>query len=431
MLERYFGLEEHGTSVRTELLAGLTTFLTMAYIVFVNPAILSDAGMDFGAVFTVTCVTAALGSGLMGLLANYPIAQAPGMGINAFFTYTVVLGMGHTWQVALGAVFFAGILFVVISVLPVREWIINSIPMSLKLATSAGIGLFLGLIALQNAGLVVANKETMVSLGDITAPTVMLALAGFVVIAALDALKVTGAILIGILAVTAVGIATGQTGFDGIASLPPDPSPTLFALDLADAFDAGLIAVVVAFLITDLFDTTGTLIGVSQQAGLLDEKGRLPRLKRALLADSTATVIGALGGTSPVTSYVESAAGVRAGGRTGLTAVVVAVLFMAALFLSPLAHTVPSYATAPALLFVATMMVKGVADLDWTDVTEYAPGVVLALAMPFTYSITDGLALGFITYALLKLACGRFSEARPAVLVLAAIFIAKYAWLGG
>jgi len=431
MLERYFQLKKHGTSVRTEVLAGCTTFLTMAYIIFVNPAILSDAGMDFGAAFTVTCVAAAIGSGLMGVLANYPIAQAPGMGINAFFTYTVVLGMGYTWQVALAAVFYAGILFVIISVLPVREWIINSIPKSLKLATAAGIGLFLGLIALQNAGLVVANKETLVSLGDITQPTAILPLAGFVLIAALDALKVTGAILIGMLAITVVGVFTGLSVFEGVASLPPDPSPTLFALDFAGALDTGLIAVIIAFLITDLFDTTGTLIGVAQQARLLDEKGRLPRLKRALLADSTATVIGALGGTSPVTSYVESASGVRAGGRTGLTAVVVAVLFLAALFLSPLAHTVPSYATAPALLFVACLMLQGMTEFDWSDVTEYAPGVVLALAMPFTYSITDGLALGFITYAFVKLASGRWREAKPAVLVLAAIFIAKYAWLGG
>ncbi|MEM7120601.1 MAG: NCS2 family permease [Pseudomonadota bacterium] len=431
MLKSFFKLEEHGTNVRTEVLAGLTTFLTMAYIIFVNPAILSDAGMDFNAVFVGTCLAAALGCAIMGLYANYPIAQAPGMGLNAFFTYGVVLGMGHTWQVALGAVFVSGVIFVIISVLPVREWIINSIPTSLKMATAAGIGLFLGIIAVKNAGIVVDDPVTLVAMGDLTQTTVILALAGFIVIAALDALKVPGAIIIGILAVTAVGIAMGVSDFQGVVDVPPDPSPVFFALDIAGALDVALIAVIIAFLFTDLFDTSGTLIGVAYRANLLDADGKLPRLKRALIADSTATVAGAFVGTSPVTSYVESAAGVRAGGRTGLTAVVVAILFLLALFLSPLADTVPIYATAPALLFVACLMTQALTQIDWNDVTEYAPAVVLAIAMPFTFSIADGLALGFVTYAVLKLASGRFRDAKPAVLVLAAVFIAKFAWLSG
>ena len=430
MLNDFFKLEEHGTTVRREVIAGVTTFLTMAYIIFVNPAILSDAGMDFGGVFVATCIAAAVGTLIMGLYANYPIAMAPGMGLNAFFTYGVVLGMGHTWQVALGTVFVSGILFVIISVLPIREWIINSIPKSLKMATAAGIGLFLGIIAMKNAGLVVDNPATLVGLGDITQWAVILAVLGFILIAALDALKIPGAIIIGILAVTVAGVILGVSDFKGIADVPPDPGTVMFQMDLGGALDLALVGIIFAFLFTDLFDTSGTLIGVAHRAGLLDKDGKLPRLKRALVADSTATVIGAAAGTSPVTCYIESASGVRAGGRTGLTAVVVAVLFILALFLSPLATTIPGYATAPALLFVACLMAQGITEVDWEDLTEYVPAVVLAMTMPFTFSITDGLAFGFITYAAIKLLSGRFGEAKPAVLVLAALFIAKYAWLG-
>jgi AGZA family xanthine/uracil permease-like MFS transporter len=430
MLDKFFKLEENGTTVRREIIGGVTTFLTMAYIIFVNPAILSDAGMDFGAVFVATCLTAAIGTAIMGFWANYPIAMAPGMGLNAFFTYGVVLGMGYAWQVALGMVFVSGIVFVIISVLPIREWIINAIPRSLKMATAAGIGLFLGLIAMKNAGIVVDNPATLVGLGDVTQWTVILAVAGFIIIAALDALKIPGAIILGILAVTAAGIALGVSEFRGVADLPPDPSAVMFQLQIPDLLNLAIVGIVFAFLFTDLFDTTGTLIGVAHRAGLLDKDGKLPRLKRALIADSTATVIGAAAGTSPVTCYIESAAGVRAGGRTGLTAVVVAILFLLALFLSPLAETIPAYATAPALLFVACLMAQGITEVDWEDVTEYVPAVVLAMTMPFTFSITDGLAFGFITYAAIKLLSGRFGEAKPAVLVLAALFIAKYAWLG-
>jgi len=402
----------------------------MAYIIFVNPAILSDAGMDFGGVFVATCLAAAIGTAIMGFWANYPIAMAPGMGLNAFFTYGVVLGMGYAWQVALGMVFVSGIVFVIISVLPVREWIINSIPRSLKMATAAGIGLFLGIIAMKNAGIVVDNPATLVGLGDVTQWTVILAIIGFIVIAALDAMKVPGAIILGILLVTVIGIILGVSEFKGIADVPPDPGTVMFQLQMPDLLNLAIVGIVFAFLFTDLFDTTGTLIGVAHRAGLLDKDGKLPRLQRALVADSTATVIGAAAGTSPVTCYIESASGVRAGGRTGLTAVVVAVLFLLALFLSPLADTIPAYATAPALLFVACLMAQGITEVDWEDVTEYVPAVVLAMTMPFTFSITDGLAFGFISYAAIKLLSGRFGEAKPAVLVLAALFIAKYAWLG-
>lgn len=429
MLERLFDLKGHGTGVRTEVLAGLTTFLTMAYIAFVNPAILAAAGMDFGAVFVATCLAAAFGTLVMGVYANYPIALAPGMGLNAFFAYGVVLGMGHSWQTALGAVFISGLLFVILSVLPVREWLINSIPQSLKLAISAGIGLFLALIALKNAGIVADHPTTLVTMGDLSASGALLALAGLIVIAALHYRRVPGAVIIGILAVTAVGILIGASEFRGIAAMPPSPAATLFAMDIAGALNVTLASVIFTFLFVDLFDTAGTLIGVAHRARLLDSLGRLPRLKRALVADSTATVVGAALGTSPVTSYIESAAGTNAGGRTGLTAVVVAGAFLLCLFFAPLAETVPPYATAPALLFVACMMTRGLAELPWDDVTEYVPGVLAALAMPLTFSIADGIGLGFISYALIKILSGRFAQCSPPVIIIALLFIIKFAFV--
>ena len=426
-LSRFFGLAENNTTVRTEVLAGCTTFLTMAYIVFVNPAILADAGMDRDAVFVATCLAAAVGTAIMGLYANYPVALAPGMGLNAYFTYGVVLGLGHSWQVALGAVFLSGVIFLVLSVLPVREYIINSIPRSLKMAISAGIGLFLGIIALKNAGIVVAHPATFVSLGDVTSLPVLLAAAGFVIMVALDHRRVPGAIIIAILLVTALGVALGITTPAGIVSLPPSIAPTFFALDLGGALEVGLITIVFAFLFVDMFDTAGTLVGVAHRAGLLDAEGKLPRAGKALVADSIATRVGAVLGTSTTTSYVESAAGVKVGGRTGLTAVVVAALFLAALFFSPLAATVPAYATAPALLYVACMMTRGLTEVDWEDATEYAPAVVTAIVMPLTFSIANGIALGFITYAAIKLLSGRFADINAAVAVLAVAFIVKFA----
>ncbi len=429
MLDSYFKLSEHGTTIKREVLAGCTTFLTMAYITFINPAILSDAGMDFNAVFVATCLAAAVGTLIMGIYANYPIALAPGMGLNAFFTYGVVLGLGHPWQTALGAVFLSGVIFITISVLPIREWLINSIPRRLKMAISAGIGLFLGIIALKNAGIVVDHPATLVTLGDLTAAEALLAMLGFVVIVALSRRQVIGAVIIGILLVTALGVAFGISEWKGLVSPPPDPSPTFFALDIGAALEVSLIAVIFTFLFVDLFDTAGTLVGVAHRAGLLDQEGKLPRLRKALLADSTATVAGAAFGTSSTTSYIESAAGVNAGGRTGLTAVVVAVLFLLCLFFAPLAQTVPAYATAPALLYVACLMTRGLTEIDWEDPTDYAPAVVTAIAMPLTFSIADGIGLGFICYALMKLTGGKPEECPPAVIVIAALFTLKFAFL--
>lgn len=429
MLQSYFKLAENGTTVRTEVLAGFTTFLTMAYITFVNPAILSETGMDFGAVFVATCVAAAIGTLIMGLYANYPIALAPGMGLNAYFTYGVVLGMGYAWQVALGAVFLSGVLFLILSLLPVREWIINAIPRSLKMAISAGIGLFLAIIAMQNAGIVVANEATLISLGDLTAWPAILALFGFFVMVALDVHRIPGSVIIGILLVTAIGVGLGISEFEGFLDLPPNPAPTFMQLDIAGALQIGLVTIVFTFLLVDLFDTAGTLVGVAHRGGLLDENGHLPRLRQALLSDSSASVAGSLLGTSTTTCYIESAAGIQQGGRTGLTAVVVAVLFLLCLFISPLAHTIPPYATAPALLYVACIMARGLAELDWTDVTESTPAVITAIAMPFTYSIADGIGIGFITYAVIKALSGRPAECPIAVYLIAILFAIKFAFL--
>lgn len=426
MLEKLFQLQAHNTSVRTEILAGLTTFLTMAYILFVNPAILGETGMDKGAVFVATCLAAAIGSAIMGLIANYPIALAPGMGLNAFFTYTVVLHMGHSWQVALGAVFISATLFFVLSVFRIREWIINSIPLPLRSAISAGIGLFLALIALKEAGLVIANPATLVGLGDLSSPGPLLAILGFFLIVALEARRVTGAVMIGILVVTAIAIALGVTPFGGILSMPPSMAPTFLQLDIMGALDVGMISVIFAFLFVDLFDNTGTLIGVAKRAGLMSKDGHLPKMDRALIADSTAAMGGSLLGTSTTTSYIESAAGVAAGGRTGLTACVVAVLFLLALFFAPLAGTVPAFATAPALLFVAVLMTSGLAEIDWDDITVAAPVVITALAMPLTFSIANGIAFGFISWVVIKSLAGRWKDLNPALVVLAALFVIKF-----
>ena len=392
MLERYFQLSAHGTTVKTELLAGLTTFLTMAYIIFVNPDILAAAGMPRDAVFVATCLAAALGSAIMGLYANYPIALAPGMGLNAYFAFAVVKGMGFTWQVALGAVFISGLLFILISLFRLREAIVNAIPRSLKFAISAGIGLFLAIIGLKNAGLIAAHPATFVTLGDLHQPGPVLAVLGFFLIVALEQRKVPGAIIIGILAVTVAAIALGLAPFGGIVAAPPSILPTFMQMDIAGALNAGLLTVIMTFFLVELFDASGTLIGVAHRAGLLDKDGKLPRLKRALLADSTAIAAGAVLGTSSTTAYIESAAGTAVGGRTGLTAVTVAVLFLAAIVFAPLAGTVPAYATAPALCYVAVLMLRGLAEIDWDDLTEAAPAVVTAITMPFTFSIAHGIA---------------------------------------
>jgi AGZA family xanthine/uracil permease-like MFS transporter len=428
MLERLFQLKAHHTTVRTEILAGITTFLTMAYILFVNPNMLAETGMDHGAVFVATCLAAAIGSLVMGLLANYPIALAPGMGLNAFFTYTVVMTMGYSWQTALGAVFLSGAIFFLLSIFKIREWIINSIPLALRAGIAAGIGLFLAIIALKNAGIVVDNPATLVGLGDLSKGGALLACLGFFVIAALAYRKITGAVMIGILLVTGLSIALGLSELPGVISMPPSLMPTLLQLDIAGALDIGLVSVIFAFLFVDLFDTSGTLVGVAQKADLLDKDGKMPRLGRALMADSTATMAGAALGTSTTTSYIESAAGISAGGRTGLTACVVAALFLLSLFFAPLAGSVPAYATAPALLFVAVLMMSSLAQIDWDDLTVAAPVVVAALAMPLTFSIANGIAFGFIAWTAVKVLAGRWRELNPAMWVLSALFIVKLAY---
>ncbi|GAA5647285.1 MULTISPECIES: NCS2 family permease [Vibrio] len=426
MLEKLFKLSENGTSVKTEIIAGMTTFLTMAYIIFVNPSILTATGMDHGAVFVATCLAAAIGCFIMGFVANYPIAQAPGMGLNAFFTYSVVLGMGYTWQVALAAVFMSGVLFILLSLFRIREWIINSIPLSLRTGISAGIGLFLAFIALKNAGIVVDNPATLVSLGEITSLHAVLGAIGFFLTIALVHRGIKGAVMIAILAVTGLGLVFGDVQWGGVMSTPPSIAPTFMQLDFSSVFEVGMISVVFAFLFVDLFDTAGTLVGVATKAELIGKDGKIPRLNKALLADSTATSVGALLGTSNTTSYIESVSGVAAGGRTGLTAVVVGILFLLALFFSPLAGMIPAYATSGALFYVAILMLSGLVGIDWRDLTEAAPVVVTCLLMPLTFSIAEGISMGFIAYAAIKLFSGKGRDVSLSVWVMAAIFIIKY-----
>jgi AGZA family xanthine/uracil permease-like MFS transporter len=429
-LDQYFGLTQHGTDVRTEVVAGVTTFLTMVYIVFVNPVILANAGMDKGAVFVATCIAAAASTLIMALYANYPIALAPGMGLNAFFAFTLVITYKYTWQQALAFVFISGVLALIISVTPLREYVINSIPRNLKLAVSAGIGLFLFIIALEQSKIIVGHPATLVTLGDLKQWPAILAILGFVLIAALNARNVLGGTLIGILAVTIIGIPLGLVSYSGVVSLPPSLAPTLLQLDFSRMFEQTALIVIFTLLLVDFFDTAGTLIGVAHRGGLLDRDGKLPRMRQALVADSSATVVGSLLGTSNTTSYIESAAGVSAGGRTGLTGVVVAALFLLALFFSPLAGMVPAYASAAALLYVAVVMAKGLAEMDWDDLTEAAPGLVAAISMPLTYSIATGIGLGFITYALCKLFSGKVTDASPVVMIIGVLFAIKFAVSG-
>ncbi|HUH59656.1 MAG TPA: NCS2 family permease [Candidimonas sp.] len=427
MLERFFRLREHGTTVRTEVLAGITTFLTMSYIIFVNPEILSSTGMDKNAVFVATCLAAALGTLVMAFLANWPIGMAPGMGLNAFFAFTVVGGLGYTWQQALGAVFISGVIFLIITLTGVRSWLIAGIPQSLRSAIAAGIGLFLAIIALGGAGIVVAHPATTVALGDLTSPPALFAIFGFFVIATLDALKIRGAILIGIIFVTALSILTGQSEFQGVFSAPPSLAPTFLQLDILGALHTGFIHVILVLVLVEVFDATGTMIGVAKRANLI-QPGKPNRLGKALLADSSAIVAGSFLGTSSTTAYVESATGVQAGGRTGLTALTIAVLFLLSLFLAPLAGSVPGYATAPALLYVAGLMLREITEIDWNEVTEATPAALTAIVMPLTYSIANGLAFGFISYVVLKAATGRYRDIHMATLLVAVLFMAKYAF---
>ncbi len=428
-LERRFRLAEHGTKVRTELLAGCTTFVTMAYIIFVNPQMMAAAGIDQGASFVATCLASALACLIMGLYANWPVGLAPGMGMNAFFTYTVVGSLGYSWQVGLGAVFLSGVLFVIISVTRLRRWMLNSIPMNLRLAMGCGVGLFIGFIGLQNGGIVVASPATILTLGDLTRPEPMLAAVGFLLIAGLGVRGVPGAILLGILAVTCAGLFAGLVTWQGLVSAPPDMAATFLQLDIAGALDVGMISVIAAFLFVNLFDTTGTLMGVAHRAGLVDGQGTVRNLDRALKADSSSSAVGACLGCTPVTSYVESVAGIAGGGRTGLTAVAVGILFLLAIFLAPLARMVPEFATSGALVFVALLMLGGMRDLAWDDATELLPALLTIVAIPLTFSIADGIAVGFITYVSVKLASGKHREISAGVWFLALIFLARFVFI--
>lgn len=429
LLDRLFKLTQHRTTVKTELAAGLTTFITMAYIIFVNPNIMADAGIDHGAAFVATCLAAAFGCFLMGLYANWPVGLAPGMGLNAFFTYTVVNTMGYSWQIALGAVFLSGVLFMVLTFSRIREWLLNSIPSSLRFAMGAGVGLFLGLIGLKTAGIVVAHPSTLVHIGDLTSPGPLLAAICFLMIAVLEYRRVFGGILISILTVTLIGVGLGIVKFGGVFSMPPSLAPTFMAMDIAGAFNVTMVSVILAFLFVHMFDTAGTLMGVAQRANLVKEDGRIENLSRAMKADSASSVFGGVLGVPPVTSYVESAAGVAAGGRTGLTAVTVGVLFVAAMFFAPLAGMIPAYATAGALIYVAMLMMGGMAHIDWDEHTETIPAIVTVIMMPLTFSVADGIALGFVSYVAMKAFTGRYREVSLSLYVLCAIFIAKFIFL--
>ena len=428
-LNQLFELDANNTNIKKEILGGFTTFITMAYIIFVNPQIMSATGMDLGAIFVGTCLAAAIASFVMGFFANWPIGLAPGMGLNAFFTFTVVGEMGYSWEVALGAVFLAGILFFVMSITKLRSWMISSIPLNLRIAMGAGVGLFIGLIGLKNGGIIISNDATLLSLGNFTNIETLLSVAGFLIISALSVRKIPGAIIIGILSVTFIAFMLGLIEYNGIVSMPPDISPILLKLDIVGALNIGMLTIIMSFLFVNLFDTTGTLVGVATRANLINDDGEAIGLNKALKADSGASILGTFFGCSPVTSYVESSAGVEAGGRTGLTAVVVGILFIFAMFLSPLATVIPAYATAGALIYVAILMLGGMEKLDWSNVIELLPALVIIVMIPLTFSIADGIALGFLTYVSLKISNGEIKTISYGAWFLTLIFISKFIFL--
>ena len=429
VLENFFSVSEHQTSIQTEILAGVTTFITMAYIIFVNPQMMAQAGMDYGAIFVGTCLAAAVACLFMGLFANWPVGLAPGMGLNAFFTYTVVGEMGYSWEVALGAVFIAGILFFIMSITPLRRWMLDSIPLNLRIAMGAGVGLFIGFIGLKNGGIIVANGATFLSLGDFTNPGTLLAGLGFLLISILSIRKIPGAIIIGILSVTLISIFLNLVKFEGVFSIPPDVTPVLMKLDILGALDVAMISVIVSFLFVNLFDTAGTLFGVATRANLVTETGNIKDLDKALKVDSSSSVFGSFLGCAPVTSYVESSAGIEAGGRTGITAVVVGVLFLLATFLSPLAAAVPAYATAGALIYVAILMLSGMERLNWDDQSELLPALIMIVMIPLTFSIANGIALGFLAYVSIKIFIGEINKISSGAWFLTLIFVAKFIFL--
>ncbi len=428
-LELIFKLHDNNTTIRKELLAGFTTFITMAYIIFVNPQMMAASGMDQGAIFVGTCLAAAIACFVMGIFANWPVGLAPGMGLNAFFTYTVVGEMGYSWEVALGAVFIAGILFFIMSITRLRSWMISSIPFNLRIAMGAGVGLFIGLIGLKNGGIIVSNQATLLSLGSFSNIETLLAAIGFLAISILSVRKIPGAIIIGILITTFIGLFLGLIEFNGLVSLPPEIAPTFMKLDILGALNIGMITIIMSFLFVNLFDTTGTLLGVATRANLVNENGQISDLDKALKADSSASIFGTFFGCSPVTSYVESSAGVEAGGRTGLTAIFVGILFLFSMFLSPLASIIPPYATAGALIYVAILMLGGMEKLNWSNATELLPALVIIVMIPLTFSIADGIALGFLTYTALKFFSGKYDEVTIGAWFLTLIFISKFIFL--
>jgi AGZA family xanthine/uracil permease-like MFS transporter len=429
-LERQFKLKQNKTDVKTEILAGFTTFMTMAYILAVNPGMLSETGMDLGGVFAATAISSAIACFAMAFMANYPFALAPGMGLNAFFTYSVVFGMGHTWQFALTAVLIEGILFILLSFFNVREAIFNSIPMNLKKAVSVGIGLFIALIGFTNAGIVVGGGGTIVGLGDLSQPAPLLSLIGLIITGFLLAKKVKGALFFGIIITTLIGLPMGVSympngQFLGIFSAPPSLADVAFKFEFSNVFSFDMLIVMFSFLFVDIFDTLGTLIGVSSKANMLDENGKLPKVKQALLADAIGTTVGACLGTSTVTTYVESASGVAEGGRTGLTALTTGVLFLLALVLSPLFGMIPGAATAPALILVGLFMMSPIKEIDLDDFTEAIPAFLTIVMMPFAYSIAEGIVFGMVSYVILKTITGKSKDVSAIMYVLAVLFVLK------
>ena len=428
-LDQIFKLQDNHTTIKKEFLAGFTTFITMAYIIFVNPQIMALSGMDEGAIFVGTCLAAAIACFVMGFFANWPIGLAPGMGLNAFFTYTVVGEMGYSWEVALGAVFLAGVLFFIMSITRLRAWMISSIPLNLRIAMGAGVGLFIGLIGLKNGGIIVGNQATLLSLGEFSQIETLLAAIGFLIISILSVRKVTGAIIIGILTTTLIAYFVGLIEFNGIVSYPPEIAPTFMKLDILGALNLGMLTIIMSFLFVNLFDTTGTLLGVATRANLISNDEKSDGLNKALKADSSASIFGTFFGCSPVTSYVESSAGVEAGGRTGLTSIVVGLLFLFAMFLSPLASIIPPYATAGALIYVAILMLSGMEKLNWSSTAELLPALVIIVMIPLTFSIADGIALGFLTYVFLKIFNGELRDIASGAWFLTLIFISKFIFL--
>ena len=429
MLEKIFKLKANNTSVKKELLAGFTTFVTMAYIIFVNPQMMAISGMDQGASFVATCVAASVACIFMGVYANWPIGLAPGMGLNAFFTFTVVGELGYSWEIALGAVFLAGILFVVMSITNLRKWMLESIPLNLRIAMGCGVGLFVGFIGLKSGGLIVSNEATFLSLGNFAQIETLLSALGFLIISILAVRKVPGAIILGVLIITLIGIGIGLIEFNGLVSVPPSIAPTFLKMDILGALDVAMISIIFSFLFVNLFDTAGTLLGVANRANLVNKNGEIIDIDKALKADSSSSVIGTFFGCSPVTSYVESSAGVEAGGRTGLTAVVVGIFFLFSIFFSPLASIIPAFATAGALIYVAILMLSGMEKLNWSEITELLPSLIIIVMIPLTFSIANGIALGFIAYITLKIFSGGITNISYGAWFLTLIFVSKFIFL--